>query len=321
MKFKIDGFVLSIITTVILAYFFPFFGTEQSPINIATLANYGISFIFLFYGLKLNGEKIKSGLSNWKLHLVVQLATFLLFPILVLLVKPFVAETSTASNIWLAFYFMACLPSTVSSSVVMVALAKGNIPGAIFNASISGIIGILVTPLWMGIFLQSSTGDFDFTDTYIDLVVQIIIPVVLGLFLQKYIGHWASKYNTQLAYFDKAVILLIIYKSFAHAFTTGLFQSVSLSILLFIFIGVVAIFLILYGVLNVICKVLKFNTEDRITALFCGSKKSLVHGTVFSSVMFGTSSILGIILLPIMIYHAFQIVAISFIAQKFANRL
>jgi len=320
MNFKIDGFVLSIALTVVVAYFFPFFGTEESPINIGTLANYGISFIFLFYGLKLNREKIKSGLSNWKLHVVVQLATFLLFPLLVLCVKPFVANTAIATNIWLAFYFMACLPSTVSSSVVMVGLAKGNIPGAIFNASISGIIGILVTPLWMGFFLQTNTAEFDFTDTYIDLIVQIIIPILLGLFLQKYIGHWSSKYNTQLAYFDKGVILLIIYKSFAHAFTTGLFESVSIGILLSIFVGVVVLFVILYFVLSLVCKLLHFNVEDKITALFCGSKKSLVHGTVFSSVMFGASPILGIILLPIMIYHAFQIVAISFIAQKYSNR-
>ncbi|UYW00352.1 bile acid:sodium symporter [Flavobacterium agricola] len=320
MKFKIDGFVITILITVLLAYLFPFFGTDQSPINIGTITNYGIGFIFLFYGLKLDQNKIKTDLSNWKLHLVVQLATFLLFPLLVLLVKPFVAETELAGQIWLAFYFMACLPSTVSSSVVMVALAKGNIPGAIFNASISGIIGIVLTPLWMGFFLQTSTTDFDFTDTYIDLIVQIIIPIVLGLFLQKYIGYWSSKYNKQLNYFDKVIILLIIYKSFAHAFSIGLFESVSVAILAQIFAGVVVLFAILYGVLNLVCKTLGFTVEDRITALFCGSKKSLVHGTVFSSVMFGSSAVLGIILLPIMIYHAFQIVIISFIAQKFANR-
>ena len=320
MKFKIDGFVITIFCIVIIAYFFPYFGTSQSPVNLDTIANYGISFIFLFYGLKLNGAKIKSGLSNWKLHVCIQLATFLLFPVLVLLVKPFIPDSATASTIWLAFYFLACLPSTVSSSVVMVGLAKGNIPGAIFNASISGIIGILVTPLWMGLFLQNSTGDFDFTDTYIDLIVQIIIPVILGLVLQKYLGNWANQYNKQLAYFDKAVILVIIYKSFAHAFTTGLFQSVSIRILGLLFVGVVILFVILYAVLYGVCTILGFSVEDRITALFCGSKKSLVHGTVFSSVLFGSSAALGIILLPIMIYHAFQIVAISFIAQKYSNR-
>lgn len=316
MKIKIDGFVIAIICTVFVAYFFPFFGTDQSPINISKIANIGISFIFLFYGLKLSKQKITSGLRNWKLHVVVQLATFLLFPVLVLLVKPFVPQTEMSQTIWLAFFFLACLPSTVSSSVVMVSLAKGNIPGAIFNASISGIIGILITPLWLGLFLKTSSSDFDFTQTYIDLVLQILVPIILGLFLQKYLGEYATKYNKQLALFDKAIILLIIYKSFAHAFYSGLFSNVSLQILALFGIGVTVLFIALYSSLSIVCRFLKFSKEDTITALFCGSKKSLVHGTVFSSVLFKTSTTLGIILLPIMLYHAMQIIIISFIAQK-----
>lgn len=51
--------------------------------------------------------------------------------------------------------FLATLPSTVSSSVVMVSIAGGNMAAAIFNASVSSLIGVFVTPLWMGIFLET----------------------------------------------------------------------------------------------------------------------------------------------------------------------
>src|SRR5690606_17324768 len=132
---------------------------------------------------------------------VVQLVTFILFPLLVLPFKPFIAD-AVQENFWLSFFFLAALPSTVSSSVVLVSIAKGNVPAAIFNASISGLIGVIITPLWMSLFLDFQTENV-FGDVYWGLIREIIIPVILGLLLQRYLGAWASKYSMRLAQFDK----------------------------------------------------------------------------------------------------------------------
>lgn len=63
---------------------------------------------------------------------------------------------------------------------------------------------------------------------------------------------------------------------------------------------------------------LGFNREDRITAQFCGAKKSLVHGTVFSKILFSASFPIAVILLPLMLFHAFQLLLTSVFAAKFA---
>ena len=319
MKLKIDKFVLSIIGTILIAYFFPQWGAQESKIPIDTISAIGISLIFFFYGLKLNPTQLKAGLKNWKLHLLVQSATFLMFPLLVLLFRPLI-QNQEQETIWLAFFFLAALPSTVSSSVVMVSMAKGNIPAAIFNASISGIIGIAITPLWMGLFVNDAQTDFDFTDIYLKLVGQIILPVVLGLLLQRFLGKFAHKHSSKLTLFDKSIILLIIYKSFAESFNDNIFSSVSLLDLGAIFIGVIVLFGIAFLLTGFISKKLKLNTEDQITAQFCGTKKSLVHGTVFSKILFGNMASVGIILLPLMLFHATQILIISIVASKLAKR-
>ncbi len=302
-----------------MAYFFPEWGIPESKIPIDTISAIGISLIFFFYGLKLNPTQLKAGLKNWKLHLLVQGATFLMFPLLVLLFRPLI-QNQEQETIWLAFFFLAALPSTVSSSVVMVAMAKGNIPAAIFNASISGIIGIAITPLWMGLFVDPAQTNFDFTEIYIKLIVQIILPVIIGLFLQRYFGEFARKHSSKLTLFDKSIILLIIYKSFAASFYNGIFRVVSLVDLLFIFVGVLLLFMVAFLGTGFISKTLKLSREDKITAQFCGTKKSLVHGTVFSKILFGNMATLGIILLPIMVFHATQILIISVIASKELNR-
>ncbi|MCI2230011.1 bile acid:sodium symporter [Polaribacter sp. MSW13] len=319
MKLKIDKLVLSIIGTIIVAYFFPKWGVQESKIPIDTISAIGISLIFFFYGLKLNPTQLKAGLKNWKLHLLVQSATFLMFPLLVLLAHPFI-QNEEQETIWLAFFFLAALPSTVSSSVVMVSMAKGNIPAAIFNASISGIIGIAITPLWMGLFVDNAQTDFDFTSIYIKLIVQIILPVVLGLLLQRFLGKFAYKHSSKLTLFDKSIILLIIYKSFAESFSGDIFSTVSFLDLLLIFGGVVILFIVAFSVTGIIANKASLNIEDKITAQFCGTKKSLVHGTVFSKILFGNMASIGIILLPLMLFHATQILIISIVASKLAKR-
>jgi len=319
MRIKIDGFVLSVIAVIGIAYIFPQWGTPESKIPIDTISAIGISLIFFFYGLKLSPTKLKAGIKNWKLHVLVQGSTFLIFPLLVLIFRPFI-QNEAQETIWLAFFFLAALPSTVSSSVVMVSMAKGNIPAAIFNASISGIIGVVLTPLWMGLFVQSAQTDFDFTDIYIKLFVQIILPVVEGILLQRFLGEFAQKHNKRLTLFDKSVILLIIYKSFAESFEGDIFSTVSILDLLMLSVAVLILFGIVFFLTGFLAKKMRFNTADQITAQFCGTKKSLVHGTVFSKIIFGNLGAIGIILLPLMIFHAIQLLIISTVASKLSRK-
>lgn len=316
---KIDKFVIAIACVIALAYLFPQWGSKDSSIPLDIIGSIGVSLIFFFYGLKLSPDKIKAGLKNWKLHCLVQVSTFVLFPLLVIAFYPFFTN-GDAREIWLSFLFLAALPSTVSSSVVMVSLAKGNVPAAIFNASISGLIGIAVTPLWLGLFLHPSGNDFHLGAIYIKLITEILLPVVLGILLQRWGGKYAIRYNRYLTLFDKSVILIIIYKSFASSFAEKVFINIAVADFLFITAGVVLLF---YGVLfftGFVAKRLKFSIADQITAQFCGTKKSLVHGTIFSHILFSSSFSMGIILLPLMIFHAFQLFIISIIATNLAKR-
>ncbi|HRP54628.1 bile acid:sodium symporter family protein [Agriterribacter sp.] len=316
---KLDRFVSALFIAVAVAWFFPQFGAAGSSIPLDAICTAGIALIFFFYGVKLSPEKIMTGLKNWKLHIVVQAATFIICPLLVLTAYPFL-QTEHQEMIWLSVFFLAALPSTVSSSVVMVAMAKGNLPAAIFNASISGLIGIVLTPLWMGLFLQQQQNNVDFLQIYVRLIVEIIIPVIAGIAMQRVIGHWAARYGKQLAVFDKSVIVLIVYKSFAESFSDGTFSGMRWKDLALICIIAIVLFFALYGIIYLISILLSFNKEDRITALFCGSKKSLVHGTVFSKVLFSNAAFAGFMLLPLMIFHAFQLFIVSYIAGWFGRK-
>ncbi|TDS17332.1 bile acid:sodium symporter family protein [Sphingobacterium paludis] len=319
MKLKFDGFILALLFFIVLAYFFPQLHRWENGEVLNWITSIGVSLIFFFYGLKLSFKQIKEGLSNWKLHVFVQLATFLLFPLLVLPFYPLVSN-AIQHDFWLSFFFLAALPSTVSSSVVMVSIARGNVPAAIFNASISGLIGVLITPLWMQLFVDFGQIDV-LGDVYWGLVKEILIPVILGLLLQPVFGKWASRYGKQLSLFDRSIILMIVYGSFAESFDSGVFGTVSIPYMIMVLVVVVILFVLIYALIYWLSKsVLKLNRADTITALFCGSKKSLTHGSVFGKFLFVNSSSAGLYFLPLMVFHAFQILVVTIIAQRYNTR-
>lgn len=317
-KLKIDSFVLAILISVVVAYFLPQLGSRESSVNLDLINSLGISLIFFFYGLSLDNAAIANGLKNWKLHVSVQLSTFLLFPLVVLPFYPMFKDTSY-ELLWLAFLFMAALPSTVSSSVVLVSMAKGNLPAAIFNASISGILGVIFTPLWLLPFAHKTDVAFDFSAIYLQLTTEIVIPLALGLLLRRFLAKLALKYKKELDLFDKSIILLIVYKSFVHSFEDKIFSSINLLSLIVLITVVLLLFFFIYNLTGKISQWLKFNHADQITNQYCGTKKSMVHGAVFSEALFGSSSVVGILLLPLMFYHAFQILIISIFASKEAE--
>lgn len=317
-KYLPDGFITGIILMIILAYLIPGIGREGSAIELKVLIRYGISLLFFFYGLRLSPEKLKNDLGNWRLHLIIQSITFIVFPLVVLAFRPLLRGTEN-EILWLAVFFLAALPSTVSSSVVMVSIAEGNIPSAIFNASVSGVIGILITPLWMGIFLEKQSEAFAFGEVLQDLVVQILIPVFVGLLLHRFWGAWAIRNKRYLSLFDKSVILTIVYHSFSNSFMNGIFLSIRLHDLLLLGASVIALFFFIFEGTKMVTRLMHFNREDRITVLFAASKKSLVHGSVMASVLFAGTTIGSLFLVPVMIYHAFQLFYISIIARRYGR--
>ena len=310
----IDPFVIAIAVVVCIAYFIPYPGTKESPFHLDEIANAGVSLIFLLYGVQLGPEKLRAGLTNTRLHFVIHASTFLLFPLIMILLKP-LFHTGFLQQVWLPFFFLAALPSTVSSSVVMVSIAGGNIPAAIFNASISSMLGVFITPLWMSIFLKQ-TGDVELGGIIIKLLLQVLLPVIIGLLLHKKFGQRAEANKKKLKLFDQSIILLIIYCSFAESFYKGVFKNFDAVYLLGILLMVTALLFIVYGIITLTTKALRFEKKDRITATFCGSKKSLVHGSVMSKVLFTNAANSGLILLPLMIFHATQLFIISIIAGR-----
>ena len=315
-----NAFLWLLVLMVLMGYLIPYRESYNVYFNLGTFIDWGIVIIFLLYGLKLNLREVLNDVKNWKLHLLVQIATFVLFP---LLVMPFykIAQDTEFYVLWLSIYFLACLPSTVSSSVVMVSIAKGNVPSAIFNASISGLIGIFATPMLMHPFMENNSGGaVDQVAIIQQLLLKVLLPIVLGLLLNRLCKKFIERYGKLIGKFDRLIILLIVYESFSTAFVNHIFGSVPPITFAIIAVAVVGMFFIVYYLLQWASYRLHFNREDTITTTFCGSKKSLVHGSLFMMVLGIPDDNKVMFLLPIMLYHSFQLFYVSWLANRIGNR-
>jgi solute carrier family 10 (sodium/bile acid cotransporter), member 7 len=312
-------FVLVMVAMVGLAWLFPEPGSSNGPLHLVQIGNVGVTLIFFFYGLKLEPAKLIAGLGHWKMHVLIQTTTFLIFPLLILVLRT-IFYTPEFDFLWLGAFYLAALPSTVSSSVVMISIAGGNISAGIFNASISSLLGIFVTPLWMNIFVSSSAFSApDLSGVILNLCLQVLLPVVAGLALHSRLGFLAVRFKNQLRYFDQLIILLIVYRAFCDSFLNRMFDGYSLTQVAVLGSLMLVLFYVMFALMQILSAGLNLSREDRITVIFCGSKKSLVQGALMGQVLFPEAAAFGIVLLPLMLYHALQLVAGSIMAQRMAK--
>lgn len=308
---NIDFLLPGLVLMIFVARIFPFQPAYLTYFPMPEITFWGVVIIFLLYGMKLSPQAMLSDLANWKLHLATQAATYLIIPILVLLLLPFFYG-SADYELWLALFFLSVLPSTVSMSVIFVVKNKGNLGGAIFNSGISGLLGMVFTPLWLSFFVHQTDGSNATQELILKLVQQIFIPIILGMTFKYFapkVAEWLAK---TFKNFDKYIVLLIVYSSTSNAFNRDLFSMIPLVQLLVLIVGVVVLYLFIFELLGFIGRLLEFPRKDILVLVFSGSQKSLVHGTVFTLLIFQDVEMQTFALLPLMIYHAFQLLFASY---------
>lgn len=314
-----DWFLPGMVVAVALAVAFPDPGADGGWMHPELLTKAGVALIFFLHGVALSFDSLKAGASRWKLHLLVQLSTFLLFPALGLALLA-LAGGAVTGPLRTGFFYLCALPSTVSSSVAMTSAARGNVPAAVFNATLSSLIGVLATPALMAWFLGTSAGrGLPLGAVLLDLLLWLVLPLAVGQLSRRWLAGWASRNKATIDVVDKGTILLLVYTSFCDSVKLHIWGD-HLGDAAWTFVGTLALFGLVMGLVWTACNLLGFSTEDRIAAAFCGSKKTLASGVPMASIMFGDSPELGVILLPIMIYHPMQLVICGVLAGRWGRR-
>uniref|UniRef100_UPI0031405D0B bile acid:sodium symporter family protein n=1 Tax=Sphingomonas sp. CFBP 13603 TaxID=2774040 RepID=UPI0031405D0B len=308
-----EPFILMLLGTVVLASILPARGEMATIVGYA--ADIGIVLLFFLHGAKLSRDAIWAGLRNWKLHLAVLAITFVAFPLfgLGLTALPFVTGPLAAGLL-----FLTLLPSTVQSSIAFTAIARGNVAAAVCSASFSNLLGILVTPALVALLMNTSGSGGISIESIEAIVLQLLVPFVAGHLLRPWIGAWVTRNKGLLTVVDRGSILLVVYSAFGAAVVEGLWTKLSIGDLILIGLLCAALLAFVLGLTFAVARLMKLPREDAIVLQFCGSKKSLASGVPMAGVLFPPAQV-GVILLPVMLFHQLQLIACAVIARRYAE--
>ncbi len=311
LKGALDPYIVALLCTVVLASFLPAQGGFAKTMEI--IANAGIVLLFFLHGAKLSREAILAGLGHWRLHLTVLAATFVLFPLLGLGIAALPGLPVVVAS---GMLFLTLLPSTVQSAIAFTSIARGNVAAAVCSASFSNFLGIFLTPLLVALLMGATAGGFSWGAVE-KIVLQLLVPFVTGHLLRPLIGAFVARHKQVIGWTDRGSILLVVYTAFSAAVVEGLWQRIPLSVLVLIALLSAVLLALVLGITWAAGRALGFNREDAIVLLFCGSKKSLASGVPMAGVLFPAAQV-GVVILPLMLFHQLQLIACAVIARAYA---
>lgn len=317
-----NGFILALMAAVVVAFLCPKPGAHGGFLHADLVNNFGIALILFLQGLSLAFEKIKSGAGNWRLHAIIQTFTFVVFPLAGILfhfVMPLLwpGEPPAIRD---GFLYLCVLPSTISTSVVLTAVARGNTAGALFNAAFSNILGVFATPLLVQWLMRSTGQAGSFGPLLLKILLLTLVPFFAGMALRPLVKNQVDAQKAWVARISNAIIVCIVYSAFCDSVVERIWQTHGWTMTALVVLFVALLFAGMSGLIGLTCQWLKLNHEDMIAAYFCSVKKTLALGVPLAVLIFGQSADLPLILLPIMFYHPLQLLVNGILANRWARQ-
>ncbi|MCG7250294.1 bile acid:sodium symporter [Corynebacterium striatum] len=312
---KIDPLILLIISAVVVAIIFPARGHFAEVFD--SLTNVVIALLFYLYGARLSTQEALNGLKNWRLHLTILAFTFVLYPILGLALRPLTLFIS--HDMYLGILYLTLVPSTVQSSVAFTSVAKGNIAGAIVSAPASNLVGVIMTPLLVMALMGAGNGISIDSSVFVEISLLLLAPFILGQLTRKWVKDFAASKGTKIV--DRGSITMVVYAAFSKGVVDGIWGSISIWEIVFLVVLSILMVAFMLWLTKILGSKLGFPRADVIAIEFCGSKKSLATGLPMASVIFASGSTsLGLLILPLMIYHQVQLMICSWLAARYAGQ-
>lgn len=317
---RVDWFLLGMVLAVVVASLWPDVGRSQGMLHLGAVTDLGVLGLFFLHGMGLSTDSLKDGASRWRLHLLVQSCTYVWFPlwwaVCALLLSRWVPH-----DLLMGFFYLAVLPSTVSSSVAMTALAKGRVAAAVLNATLSTLLGVFLTPLLVSAVIGGQGAEaMDVSQTMLKIAKMLLLPFVAGHLSRPWSLPVFAKIKPVTNVFDRVVIVLLVWSAFSDSVADGLWSRHGVGLLMQTLVGAALFLLPTLWLSRWVARRLAFDVEDEIVAVFCGSKKTMASGMPMAKLLFGGSAAMGVLILPIMIYHQLQMFVCTVLARRYAAR-
>ncbi|KAF2814720.1 uncharacterized protein BDZ99DRAFT_458710 [Mytilinidion resinicola] len=293
-----------------------------------------VSIIFFITGCTLPTRVLIDNYSRWRLHIYVQVQCFLMTSATTFAVVSLCATNSRFMDPWflIGLIFMGCVPTTISSNVVMTRQAHGNTALTVVQSTLGNFLGPFLTPALVSMYTSTGAwytdvlpaGANNYSEIYRrvfkQLGLSLFLPMVVGQVVQNVFPKQCKTVFTtwKLSKVSSVSLLIIIWQTFDQAFGSGAFESAKPSNMIFIvFISIVFVFL--WQGITLATSIFWLPKADVIACCYCCPAKTPAMGVPLSTVMYvGLSKIhQSRLQIPMVIFQGFQIASGSLLTIAF----
>jgi sodium/bile acid cotransporter 7 len=320
---KKHSFTLWLLFGVILAILFPSYGSKGGLLCPGLTTNIGVWLIFFLQGIALPTSELTKGYNPKRLHAFVLLWNYIIFPIIVgALILPL--SDVISDELKIGFWMLAILPTTVSSAVVFSTVSKGNTSNAIFSTVFSNLLSVLFVPTIAITYISvESNVSISLSPLILKLFILIIAPLLLGQLIRQKIPEVSSTIANKTKGAGNWIIVFIVHCAFAEsvsskALTQLGFISIFKVVLLTVLILLLVSLLVWWSSI-----ILNLSKEERISAFFCSSQKSIATGLPLTTsiLAFAPSGMnTASVIIPLMCYHPAQLILAGILSGRWGSR-
>ena len=313
-----------------------------------------VSIIFFVTGCTLPSQTLLQNYSRWKLHLFCQIQSFILISAMVFGVVSACASSHSFMDpgLLVGLLLMGCVPTTISSNVVLTQQAGGNQALTVVQSTLGNFLGPFICPLLIAMYTSTNawytdivpdraTGKLDelYRRVLKQLGLSIYLPLVsiltrpvISLTRYQFLGQIVRNLfpritatifkDFRVSKVSQFALLLIMWQPFDHAFAVGAFSDVKANNIVFlVFISIVLY--ALWTFMSLALSLFWLNQEDTVAVAYTLPAKTTSIGVPLAEAIFiGVSPIVSSkIQIPLVIFQGLQVACGSLLVNAFRHWL
>jgi solute carrier family 10 (sodium/bile acid cotransporter), member 7 len=283
-------------------------------------------YILVLAGLGLKTEEFSKAFQRLKFNLFVEVFSFGVDSAVVFGVsKALLAIGALSPPLANGLVVCASLSMTINMVFVLTKSSGGDEASAVFHAAAGNMIGVFLSPLLILGYL-GVTGSVELGGIFYGLAVRVVVPIVVGQIIRKLSPatiEWYMKYKQAFKRAQELALVFIVYTVFCRTFAANAEseeKSVEAVDIVIVVVVTFACLVFLMCLAWVLLRLL-FRNEPKliVMGLFGCTHKTVAMGVPLINAIYEDDANIGLITLPLLIWHTMQLILGSFLAPRLAR--
>jgi solute carrier family 10 (sodium/bile acid cotransporter), member 7 len=282
--------------------------------------------IVVLAGLGLKTEEFSKAFQRLRFNLFVQVFNFGVDSAVVFGVsRALLAAGALSLPLANGLVVCASLSMTINMVFVLTKSSGGDEASAVFHAAAGNMIGVFLTPTLILGYLGVN-GSVDIGEIFFELAIRVVLPIAVGQVIRKIspaVVEWYMKHKQTFKKLQEMALVFIVYTVFCRTFAANAESGSNSVEVVDIVVVIVVEFACLVFLMCLAWVLLRlfFKNEPKliVMGLFGCTHKTVAMGIPLINAIYEDDANIGLITLPLLIWHTMQLILGSFLAPKLAR--